>query len=396
MHYLKDHTASLDRRQFLALGFPFFFWRRRSVRLLGARFDIVRRGHSTRRYLHIHGNEQTARQTLREHMKTHSGIAYLIAGDRRNVDADGGALDPNRMFSRAGAERSLRSLNPAWSGEQIAAVLDKLDRGRERLVRALLPPGGGLLLAVHNNSEGYSVRDEAPISDACRWRTNAPHSFLCTQARFRAGGVAIQRGAAEQRAAGRRRIALRLAAWRGVRYVNLGAPWGTAAHGGNARMGRQPSAVVCSTSSPPTGCSRVERRDRRLPHGNRELPGSLLVRTGRVTGFTVFPNWISTGTGTLKSSSYSALLHGDGQLQRGAFPDSEYFIRRWEYRSSRPTDQRTTRAGSRTWAGGTRRPAGELPVSTDFHSKRRRSSRGRLEPRVPMRRSMCRIHEPFS
>ena len=36
---------------------------------------------------------------------------------------------------------------------------DRLDRGRDRLVRTILPPRGGLLFAVHNNSEGYSVRD---------------------------------------------------------------------------------------------------------------------------------------------------------------------------------------------------------------------------------------------
>ena len=136
-----DNTSTLDRRQLLALGFPFFFWRKRSIRLEGAKFDIVRRGRSTRRYIHVHGNEETARQILRAHMKTHSGIAYLIDGDKRNVPVDGGLLDPNRMFSRAGAERNLRTLNPSWSAEQIGAALD---RGRDRLVRALLPGNGGL------------------------------------------------------------------------------------------------------------------------------------------------------------------------------------------------------------------------------------------------------------
>jgi len=88
-----DNTSKLDRRQFLALGFPFFFWRKRSIRLEGAKFDIVRRGRSTRRYIHIHGNEETARQILRAHMKTHFGIAFLIEGSKRNVPLNGGILD---------------------------------------------------------------------------------------------------------------------------------------------------------------------------------------------------------------------------------------------------------------------------------------------------------------
>jgi hypothetical protein len=222
-HY--DNTSGLDRRQFLALGFPFFFWRKRSIRLEGAKFDVVRRGRSTRRYIHVHGNEETARQILRAHMKTHSGIAYMIQGDKRNVPADGGMLDPNRMFSRAGAERNLRTLNLSWSAGQIGAVLDKLDRGRERLVGALLPVKGGLLIAVHNNSEGYSVRDEVAISDRVSLADEShPHEFfLCTQA-----------GDYEKLAASPYNVVLqnstppdddgslsRLAAKRGIRYVNL-------------------------------------------------------------------------------------------------------------------------------------------------------------------------------
>jgi hypothetical protein len=233
LHRHYDNTSGLSRRQLLALGFPFFFWRKRRIRLEGAKFDIVRRGRSTRRYIHIHGNEETARQILRAHMKTHAGIAFLIEGERRNVSVDGGILDPNRMFSRPGAERSLRTLNPNWSAEQIGAALDKLDRGRDRLVRALLPGNGGRLIAVHNNSEGYSVRDEVPISDRVSLADEShPHEFfLCTQV-----------GDYEKLAASPYNVVLqnrtppdddgslsRLAAKRGVRYVNLECALGNGA-----------------------------------------------------------------------------------------------------------------------------------------------------------------------
>ena len=95
---------------------------------------------------------------------------------------DGGEIDPNRMFSRTGAEASLKSLNPSWDQTRIAAALAVLDRGRERLVQAFFPPPGGLLVALHNNSEAYSVADERPISDAESIRDpDHPHAFfLCT------------------------------------------------------------------------------------------------------------------------------------------------------------------------------------------------------------------------
>ncbi len=221
-----------DRRQFLAAGFPLFFWRRRTIRLEGARFDILRRGHSSRRYLHVHGNEETSRQILRVHIRTHSGIAYLIQGDKRNVPVDGGSLDPNRMFSRAGAERNLRSLNPAWSAGQITAVLNKLDRGRGHLVRALLPPGGGLLFALHNNSEGYSVRDEVGISDKVSLADEShPHEFfLCTQSEDYEKLAASPHNVVLQNTAppDDDGSLSRLAASQGVRYLNLECALGNA------------------------------------------------------------------------------------------------------------------------------------------------------------------------
>ena len=73
-----------SRRQFLALGW-FPFWRPRHIGLAGARFRILRNGHSSRRYLRIHGNEETARQVLERHMQTHEGTAYVIESLTRLV-----------------------------------------------------------------------------------------------------------------------------------------------------------------------------------------------------------------------------------------------------------------------------------------------------------------------
>ena len=97
-----------SRRELLAFGWlPFF--RAKHISMAGARFRILRNGHSRRRYLVIHGNEESAREVLVRHMETHEGIAYVIEGHARNVEVEGLRLDPNRMFSRIGAEASLKS-----------------------------------------------------------------------------------------------------------------------------------------------------------------------------------------------------------------------------------------------------------------------------------------------
>jgi hypothetical protein len=216
--------AELSRRRFLAFGWlP--FWRPRHIDLAGARFRILRNGRSRRRYLRIHGNEETARLALERHMETHDGIAYVIQNPGRNVQVEGVKLDPNRMFSRVGAEASVKTLNPGATAGQVGRALDVLDRGRERLVRALTPPRGGLLVALHNNSEGYSVNDEVPISDRTSMRQpGQPHAFfLCTDpADFEVlrtspyNVVLQQHGPKEDDGS-----FSRLAAARGIRYVNL-------------------------------------------------------------------------------------------------------------------------------------------------------------------------------
>ncbi|MDQ6675955.1 MAG: hypothetical protein M3Z09_01515 [Acidobacteriota bacterium] len=176
-------SNATKRRSFLAIGFSWFpFFHKRDVTLAGIAFHVLRYGHSRRRYLLIHGNEKTARQLLTTWMYTHPGVAYLSAVPTRNVTLSGGAIDPNRLFSRAGAERSFRALNPAWTPAQLQTALDTLDRGRENLIRHLTPPSGGLLVALHNNAEGYNVNEELPNSDQTSIKQPArPHEFfLCT------------------------------------------------------------------------------------------------------------------------------------------------------------------------------------------------------------------------
>ncbi len=215
------------RREFLAYAFIFGwipFFHAKHISLAGARFRIRRNGHSRRRYLLIHGNEESARQVLTDHIRSHQGVAFIVESTTRNVPIEGGEIDPNRMFSRAGAEKNLKTLNPGWPQDKIQTALRLLDRDREHFVHALLPPQKGLLVALHNNVD-YSVKDEEAQSDAKSIREpNNPHAFfLCTDpADYRALADSGYNVVLQQKPATEDDGSLsRLAAARGVRYVNL-------------------------------------------------------------------------------------------------------------------------------------------------------------------------------
>ncbi len=179
MHRSYDSISALPRRRFLLAGFSFF--PPRTVGLAGAVFRVVRRGRSPRRYIHIHGNETTAREVLEAHIRRRAGIAFLIRGNERNVPIGRGAIDPNRMFSAEGASANLARLNPSWTGPEIAEALQLLDRGRKKLLRAIAPPPGGVLIALHNNQD-YSVRDEFAASQksSLKQPDRPRYFFLCT------------------------------------------------------------------------------------------------------------------------------------------------------------------------------------------------------------------------
>jgi hypothetical protein len=213
----------VTRRLFLFLVFDWlFFWRYRTY--AGIRFRRIREGTSPNRYLLIHGNEETARQVLTRHMNQNPGTAHLVTSSERNVRIRGVVIDPNRLFSRLGAEVSLRRLNPDLSTAQMNDVLQFLDRERPKLLQALLPPQGGLLIATHNNSQGYSLSDEIPISDkiAVKQPNQLHEFFLCThpddfektvQGPY---NVVLQNSPADDDGS-----LSRLAAKQGVRYCNL-------------------------------------------------------------------------------------------------------------------------------------------------------------------------------
>ncbi|WP_321475160.1 hypothetical protein [uncultured Paludibaculum sp.] len=193
--------------------------------LCGVTLEIIRHGRSRRRYLRIHGDETTAAQALREHLRTARGTGFLVTNPKRNITIAGGLLDPNRMFSREGAERSYRRLNPKWTDTELPPALAWLDRERPKLIHTLLPPKGGLLFAVHNNARGYSMEEEIPISQQTALpHRDTPHEFFLVTdpadyARMAQGpyNVLLQNEPKGEDDGSLSRLCGRL----GVRYVNL-------------------------------------------------------------------------------------------------------------------------------------------------------------------------------
>jgi hypothetical protein len=206
-------------------------FRPKHISLVGARFRIRYNGRSRRRYLVIHGNEEDGRKVLTDHIRSHEGVAFIVEGHDRNVPIEGGQIDPNRMFSRVGAERNLKTLNTNWPPDKVQAALHELDEHRGHLVRALMPPDNGLLIALHNNVD-YSVNDELAQSDAKSIRQpDNPHAFfLCTNpADFKALAESAYNVVLQQKPATQDDGSLsRLCAARGVRYVNLETHMGEA------------------------------------------------------------------------------------------------------------------------------------------------------------------------
>ena len=170
----------MERRSFLAAGFGWMPFHKSVIEASGIRFFVRRQGfNSSHRYLLIHGDEKTARQVLDTWMYFHRGTAYFSVTPTRLVPLMGGVIDPNRMFSGVGAEASLRKLNPTWTSDQVRQALELLAHDREKLLHKLIPPKGGLLIALHNNANGYNVNEELTDSDKTSIKEpNRPHEFF--------------------------------------------------------------------------------------------------------------------------------------------------------------------------------------------------------------------------
>lgn len=112
-------------------------------------------------------------------IRKQKGTAFFVESRAREVSVGSLRIDPNRMFSREGAQASLRRLNQGTSEASIETILAALDRDRDRLLKRILPPSGGALIVLHNNLRGYSMEEEIPISEkSSKQGKYSSHEFL--------------------------------------------------------------------------------------------------------------------------------------------------------------------------------------------------------------------------
>ena len=148
----------------------------------GIKFEVKKNGYSDINYILIHGDEETARMLLNEHIQNNQGRAFFIKSNEREVPIGPTIVDPNRIFSRPGAEKALKKFKPDWQSKELEDLLDQLDNSRNKFLFNLFPSEGGLLISLHNNFRGYSVKDELKKSQSHSIKKNQnPRDFIiCT------------------------------------------------------------------------------------------------------------------------------------------------------------------------------------------------------------------------
>ena len=145
-------------------------------------FKVVKKGNSDRKFIWLHGDEQTAKMALEHHINKYGGTAFFIMNNLRDVEFHGGLIDPNRIFSSYGAKRNIHKYNPHWPAIKKQQLHDGLNKDRSSFLKAIFPNNGGLLIALHNNYKGYNVHEEVAISDSISIKKdqNPRDFYLCT------------------------------------------------------------------------------------------------------------------------------------------------------------------------------------------------------------------------
>ena len=147
-----------------------------------AKFKVIKNGNSNRKFIWLHGDEKTAKMALEYHIKRYPGTAYLIENDSREINIRDGIIDPNRIFSKAGAKKNLNKYNPYWSRNKKKTVLDSISSARTILFKELFSDQESIVISLHNNYKGYNIRSEINNSDeiSIKKNQNPRDFFLCT------------------------------------------------------------------------------------------------------------------------------------------------------------------------------------------------------------------------
>ena len=152
------------------------------INFAGVKYNLIQNGISPNRYIWLHGDEKTAEMALRYHIQNYNGIAFFIDNKTREIPYKSTIVDPNRIFSRNGTYHALRKFQPGWAPGSLKKALDEIDLEREAFLNILMPPKGGLLIALHNNFRGYNVMDEEANSQltSIKKSQNLRDFIICT------------------------------------------------------------------------------------------------------------------------------------------------------------------------------------------------------------------------
>jgi hypothetical protein len=166
----------------LASIYIFALGKNDKVQIATIQFKVIQNGDSDRRYIWLHGDEQTARMALESHMNKNQGKAFLVEGILRESEFYGGIIDPNRIFSSLGAKANIQKYNPRWTRKEKEERLLTIDKDRKIFFKKIFPKNGELLIALHNNYKGYNINKELGRSDAKSVKNNQnPRDFfICT------------------------------------------------------------------------------------------------------------------------------------------------------------------------------------------------------------------------
>jgi len=166
----------------LASIYIFALGKNDKVQIATIQFKVIQNGDSDRRYIWLHGDEQTARMALESHMKKNQGKAFLVEGILRESEFYGGIIDPNRIFSSLGAKANIQKYNPRWTKKEKEDRLLTINQDRKIFFKNIFPKNGELLIALHNNYKGYNINKELGRSDAnsIKKDQNPRDFFICT------------------------------------------------------------------------------------------------------------------------------------------------------------------------------------------------------------------------
>lgn len=131
------------------------------------RLAIHQKDPSGQTYLVLHDDEDTAVEVARETLQERGGrlVEIRLSGERLvafELDGTPWRFDPNRIFTPAGIEATLRE----HSGSASPAAVAEVERFANAVMEAYGIGSSDLIVTLHNNTDGeYSAASYAPGGD---------------------------------------------------------------------------------------------------------------------------------------------------------------------------------------------------------------------------------------